>query len=481
MSTASERHPRIGTGNLRAAPQLLPAFVFVIAPLLLGSAIALASAHTHGLTYLFGGLAAGAILVVLFYIPVRALPVVALLVTLLVPTETTLLPHLLQGTAPGVVPLGVWMIRARSTAKAPAALRGLALALAFWLVLSEIFAPFHSRHGWEWLITASVAMIIVVLSTPSGLKPQSFRSVFLGLTTALGAYALLEGFLLHHNFLFGILFEHDSWWVTQQHSASYRVTTLLGHPLVNGTIFSAAAVLAASDMVYKSARSRIALLRLGILIGATIATHSRGAAIALAIGLIVVIAFSRGRGEGQQTRRLVLIVSFIVGGAFLIYGLQARNESQQGQSSAEVRVTVIKRAAETLRLVEPFGAGPGESDGYRAAKQLPGWEIDLENSYAELAVSIGLVGLFLVVALLIGIVVFGLQHDAVVGEAAALLTILVDIAGFNAIEGHKPLLILIALLAILILAAPRRSAKLSSPPEHRGVKYEKREPVAQGS
>jgi len=334
----------------------------------------------------------------------------------------------------------------------------LAILLGTWLALSQIFAPLHSHHGWEWLLTANVTVVFAVLAAPAGLKPQSFRSLFLLTTTALGIYAVLEGFILHRNVLFGPLFEHASWWVGQQHSASYRVSTLLGHPLINGTVFSAAAVLAASELVQKPRRSGIALVRLMILIGATAATHSRGASIALIVGLLVVISFSRDRGEGQGTRRLVLVVGSILGATLLIYGLQARDESQQGQQSAAVRAAVAKRASEALHGLEPFGAGPGESDYYRTVRRLPGWKIDLENSYAELAVSLGPIGLSLAVALLIAIVVVGLQSALVTGEAAALLTILVAIAGFNAIEGHVVVLVLIGLFAISIITGRESSA-----------------------
>jgi hypothetical protein len=64
--------------------------------------------------------------------------------------------------------------------------------------------------------------------------------------------------------------------------------------------------------------------------------------------------------------------------------------------------------------------------------------------------------------LLIAVVVFGLKNEMVTGEAAALLTILIDIAGFNAIEGHMNIGILIALFVIAILTAPRSRATKTS-------------------
>lgn len=391
----------------------------------------------------------------LFAIPIRSLPAVALIVTLVAPTEA-IAPHLLQGSALGLLPLVVWMIRAPRSSQTPPALRLLACLLGVWLVLSYAFAPLHTHRGSEWLVTFVIALIVTVISTPRGLNARDLRALFLTVTTALGAYALLEGFFLHHNVLFAPLFEHTTWWHTLRYNASYRVTTLIGHPLLNGLVFSTAAVLAASDLIQRPQRSLAALVRFMILVGATDATHSRGAAIALAVGVGAVIAFSRGGARGWKTRRLVLATSFLIGAVALVYGLQARDESREGQSSAKTRITVIKRASEALAHVEPFGAGPGESDAYRKAKQLPGWETDLENSYAELIVSLGPIGALLVLVLLFAVVVVGLKNELVTGEAAALLTILVSMAGFNAIEGHKPVIILIALFVVAILTAPRQ-------------------------
>jgi O-antigen ligase len=293
-----------------------------------------------------------------------------------------------------------------------------------------------------------------VLSTwraPIGLKPASFRAAFLKITTVLGSYGIVEGFVFHRNVLFSSLFSHTTWWAALKDDASYRITTLLGHPLVNGTIFAAAAVLAASELVERRDQPWQAYVRLLILMGAVLATHSRSAAIALAVGVVVVIVFSRTRRKGQGNRRVILIISAIIGAAIIVSGLQARDESSGGRASAAFRITVLKETRETLNVMGPLGAGPGQSDAYRALRQLPGWETSLEDSYAEIAVSLGLVGLLLMVGLLAAPIVVGLQTPLVVGEAAALLTILVDIAGFNTIEGHTSVLVLIALLTISIL------------------------------
>ncbi len=323
--------------------------------------------------------------------------------------------------------------------------------------MSTVVSPLHTHKGLEWLFTVGLALVFAVISAPVGLNARSFRLLFVNVASGLGLYALLEGFVLHRNVLFAHLFEHAPWWVSQHYNASYRVTTLLGHPLVNGLVFATAGVLAASELVRSPNRTLWSWTRFAILVGATDATHSRGAAIALAAGVLVVLVFARTESQAAPRRRLWLFVSLLAAGALLAYGLAARDESREGQNSAQIRETVITRASEAARLAGPFGAGPGESEAYRRTQRLPGWQVDLENSYAQLAVSIGVLGLLLTVTLLLAIVVTGIRKPAVVGEAAALLTVLVDIAGFNAIEGHAEVGLVIALLAVAIVTSPRLS------------------------
>jgi O-Antigen ligase len=460
MSTATSYRTLTRTGPL-AIGRTTSALLVLVAAMSLGAAVAIAGTHHHALAYLVGGSIVLALIPWLFVVPVRTLPAITLVVTLLVPTDIAQLPILLQGIAIGMVPLAIWIVRSPSLRASPV-IRLLALALCTWMILSEILAPIHTNRGLAWLVTAGVCLVLVSRSTPSGLEPGRFRALFLKITTVLGAYGLVEGFVLHRNILFSPLFEHATWWAALKDNASYRITTLLGHPLVNGTVFAAAAVLAASELVERRDKPWQAYARFLILMGAVLATHSRSAAIALAVGVLVVIVFSRARRRGQRNRRMVLIISAIVGAAVILSGLQARNESSGGRASAAFRVTVLKETAEAVHMISPFGAGPGESDAYRAAVQLPGWQTTLEDSYAEVAVSLGLIGLLLVLALLVAPVVAGLQRPLVVGEAAALLTILVDIAGFNTIEGHTSVLVLVALLMISILTGVRRDESLDA-------------------
>jgi len=437
-------------GALITPHAALTGLVCGVASVALGIGTSLAAAHGE-LSLLVGGIVAAVTVCVLFAVPVQTLPAITLVATLVIPTDSNLLPLVLQGSALGVVPLAVWLVRARARLQVSLTCRVLAALLAIWMLLSEILAPLHTHRGWAWLATATIGLVLVVTITPAGLNPRRLRSLFLAIMSVLGAYAALEGFVLHRNVLFGPILEHSSWWASLENSVSYRATTLLGHPLLNGTVFAAAAALAASEVVDKPKGSQTGLIRLAILIGAVVATHSRGAAIALGVGLATTIVFARSRQHESGTRRLGLLVSAILGGAVVVAGLQARNESLGGRASAAVRSTVLVRASETLRDLPLTGAGPGQSDAYRTLKRLPGSELALENSYAELAVSTGWVGAGLVIALLGTVVIVGIRHASTTGEAAALLTILVAIAGYNSIEGSPSVLLLIALLVVAIL------------------------------
>lgn len=460
LATRSRRRPNVSGGTGSAFISTAAALPLLIAigalAACVGALVPLADAH-ESLGLLLGAFVGAMALGVLFVVPVSSLPGITLVVTLLVPTDVQALPHLLVSAPLGLVPLGVWMIRAPRSHAAPVLVRILALAFGGWLIVSEAFAPIHTNHGWVWLITAWVAIVFAITSTPSGLDPRRLRGLFLGITTVLGVYAIIEGFILHRNILFGPLLEQTTWWAGIQHGVSYRATTLLGHPLVNGSVFAAAAVLAACGLVQKRHVTPWAVAQELVLVGAVLATHSRSSALALGVGIVLVLLVNPGRGGALATRRLVLLVGAILGAAVLMSGLQARNESSEGEASASIRVVVLTRAEETLRHLGPFGAGPGDSDAYRTLNDFPGSEIALENSYAELAVSLGVAGAVLFLVLLGAVVVIGLQSAEVLGEAAALTTILVAAAGFNAIEGYSSLLVLVGLFVISTLSGVERA------------------------
>jgi O-antigen ligase len=228
------------------------------------------------------------------------------------------------------------------------------------------------------------------------------------------------------------------------------VTTLFGHPLVNGLIFAMAGTVAAANFVERRGRPQIALCQFATIAGAVLATHSRGPAIALGGGVLVVVGFSRSRARGTGGRRFLIAAGAVCTAGIIVIGLQARNQSQTGQASAALRQAVVSEAFQAIKPLEPFGAGPGQAEQYRTAELLPGTGGNgnyhpLENSYAELLVSIGPVGLLLFLTLIGLPTVRALRNPDTVGEGAALCAWLIAVAGFNAIEGFPAVLVLAAL------------------------------------
>jgi len=392
----------------------------------------------------------------LWVIPVAALAPVALATTLLVPTQSSLLPGHLQNVPVGVLPLGVWLVRTPATPSNTPGLQRLAIAVTGWLLLSEIFAPFHSIRGLEWLVAAWICVVGPLLRAPADLSGGRLRRLFLLITTPVACYALVEAFILKDNVLFAVLYRNTSWWAGQHAGASYRATTLFGHPLVNGTIFAAAAVLAAAELVERTDRLWLSCIRFVILVGAVLSTHSRGPALALAAGIAFVIAASPGKLKVTGLRRMVLAGSAVAAGLVIVLGLQARDASFAGQANVAQRTSVVKYARQAASRVEPFGAGPGQSEQFRVQQHLPGTSTPLENSYAETLVSLGPLGALLFCLALCVPIYRSLRMSVMVGEAGALATILVAIGGFNAIEEFTPVMVMIGLFAISLLYETNR-------------------------
>ena len=440
-------------GNLRAV--LLTAAA-CLATAAIGAIVPLAASH-HALGYLMAGAATAAAVGVLFVLAVNSLPTITIFAMLLVPIEATQVPLAARGIALSAIPLAVWIIRAHRGKLCPQPLIVLALLFASWLALSEALAPLHTRRGLEWLVIAAIALVAPIVATPRGLDPRRFRGLFLTVMTVIAVYGVVEA-LLRRNVLFGWLYDHSSWWPGLQQGGSYRITTVLGHPLVNGTLFAAAGTLAASELMEHRGRPARSVARLAVLVAAVLATHSRGAAVALGSGVALVIIFTRVRWRGQDLRRLVLVIMSVAAVGLLVTGLRARDDSHAGQASAALRVSVLSATADLLHTLGPLGSGPGSSQTY-AEMVAPTTSGRLENSYAELAVSLGIGGALLAIGILLTPVGLALLRPSAVGEGAALLSIAIAIAGYNAIEAHPTILVV---LAVFLIAA------LTKTEEHHG-------------
>jgi O-antigen ligase len=234
---------------------------------------------------------------------------------------------------------------------------------------------------------------------------------------------------------------------------TYRATTTLGHPEVNGLVFAAAAVLALSEWLKQTARSSLAITRLILLLGALVASGTRGAMVAFGVGAVTVVIATR-LPQRLQRRRLVgvLILVIVVGAS--VSAILARSATPEGRTSARGRLDVPAQTVAAMRDTSLLGAGPGQSERYRASK-LFDTRYALESSYAGLAVSVGLVGLLLFLATVGVYVALGFRTFESSGEAAALLTILLAAATFNLVDSVPGMLILMSMFMLSISAMDR--------------------------
>ena len=227
-------------------PETLSSTVIVVCAMLAGGFASDVAAHgdVAAVAALVG---LGAYVFVLVLVPVRSLAVISLLTTLLVPMSSSLLPLSVQDTAVGVIPLAVWFAREPPQPGRRASTYLLGTAFLAWILFAEAAAPLHTRRGFEWLVTAGVCLSGACIRQPLMRDPTIVRRWFLRITTAGACYAVVEGFLLHRNVAFAFLFRGTQWWAPQHASVSYRVTTIFGHPLVNGLVFAVGGTFAAAD------------------------------------------------------------------------------------------------------------------------------------------------------------------------------------------------------------------------------------------
>jgi hypothetical protein len=402
--------------------------------------------HSSAVTFTVGGAAAlgGCLL-----IPVRWLPPLALVSALVLPYEVTRWPV-------AVVPLTVWLMRSAPVRHQSRVVRSGALCLGVWVLLAAAFATVESRSGIVWVVVALCSVVWPMVRGAQLPDPSQLKRVFLNLTSALAGVAVVETFFLHSNPLYGSLYASGGDPIVKEHT--YRATTLLGHPLVNGAVFATAAVLAVDEALTRSA-GRTSLLRVLILLSGLGATTSRGSTAAAVLGIGLLVLMRRGRTT-STLRKVAVSLAMVVAGVVFVGGLVARNSSSEGQQSTLVRTMLIEETMRALRGHEVLGVGPGEVENYRQKFGLLRFDvrsqttpnIALESTYAELLVGLGIPGLVFFLLVIVGAVVSALRSEFLVGPACTLLTYALALGTFKT-EGHVQLLVVLGLLLSLTAAA----------------------------
>lgn len=382
-------------------------------------------------------------------VPVAWLPCAALLSALFLPFDSMPVPEAAKTLPVGLFLLLAWQLRTRSTAAPPTITVFVVLSLAAWITFSLAFAAIFSPWSVTWSFITLVALGLFALRPPAVVEVQRAIGVLTAAATVLAGFAIIESFVLGSNPLLGSLYSAATNWGDEQ-TPIHRATTLIGHPLMNGTVFAVVSVIVVSRVL--SARRgvrRADVVQLLVLVGGIAATQTRTGALAALVGLLLAVAFSAQ--PGNRIRRFSFVGVAALLAVFFSLALAERNNAGLDLTVGH-RASVPAAALASISGHEVFGVGPRMSAQWRADNRFTGSSVSLENGYAQLFVSIGPVGMLIFLANLLIAVGFGLARAPSRAAAAGLATFTVAVAGFNSLESAPRLFVLLAVLMAAIYA-----------------------------
>ena len=251
----------------------------------------------------------------------------------------------------------------------------------------------------------------------------------------------------------------------EQHWSVYRVTTTLGHPLLNGTFFAVTACFALFTALQATGR-RWPLVVVFVVTGCAAAlSGSRSAVVALGVGLglgLVLSLLSRKVSAASKVAGVILIVAAMV----LVPNLPTfarRVGSAEAGASTLYRDAVLRLGINLIEQRPLFGGGPGTS---AMLAEQSGAQLPLESAVLGTVVSLGIVGAagFLIwMAWLARTCIRNHRSEVLTGIGAFVTAG----AAFPLWETNPAAWVLIGLL-MLLAAGPRNPAG-HDPPLRRGV------------
>jgi hypothetical protein len=460
------------TGNLRPVPSSIQSgWTALGIPVALGVTAFVAGWASTASPKLLSLILTGLAVAVLCSLPMRLLPLAAITFIVALPAEALPVPPNAKVLSIAAIPLLAWAVRARSRSTLPTGSAVIAASFLGWICLSWAFSTYHDRFAVGAVLSLALLPVVVMLrpSTGGDSGPEDF---FLKAVVLLAAYAVVEKYLIHGNPLYGSLY-HQASPPLEQAWSTYRATTTMGHPLVNGTVFAATLVLAVGRFLDRRSPPRPALLSVVLLLGGLVSVVSRGAIAGAGAGLIVLMALHWGPSV-SQARKLVIGVGITVAAVVAVSALVARSSSSEGSASTANRASVGANTALALRGNEIVGVGPGKAEQYRIDHALPGQyqpvlfalrkrdtrRVSIENAYAQMAIGVGYPGLALFVTLVAGVVMMAVRSSQSRAAGCAIIAMMVAVFGYNAFDSHPQLLVLLALLMVF---ASARAAGVEKP------------------
>ncbi|MDQ1181541.1 O-antigen ligase family protein [Rhodococcus sp. SORGH_AS_0301] len=396
---------------------------------------------------------------------VQILPSLALVAITLVPPG--LFPdELPRSVTPAACVVGVWVVR-RIVENGAAALRPwrdpvvLAMyALLVWcLVTTAVSVDLRVSIGWTVGLTVMIAPAVLLDAHD---EAALLRTTWSMMAVPLGLYAIAES-MFASNVVFGAL----PGVADPQHWSHYRSVVAFGHPLAAGTFFAVSFVLLLGDAFARTGRRRavfavgaavsfealLSTVSRGSILAAFLATISMTVAVLLVGGRRAMVRRWRGRPTLTRTRVLTAAAVGVVLAAAawptteLVRAVVGRSTSVGASRSNQARREGVDVALDGLTASRGLGVGPGASQ--RAVDEFNDTGVPIENSYLQLALSIGIPGLVLVTVVLVtAAVIASRRRDW--GAAGAVVALAVSIGTYNMIDARPAYHLLIG--AVLMIA-----------------------------
>ncbi|MDJ0467285.1 O-antigen ligase family protein [Rhodococcoides fascians] len=396
----------------------------------------------------------------LFAVPRHILPALALTAFAVLPIGYLSQVPFAVGryVTPSVVILVVWVFRSVGRKSGPQRMPVwtlLSVLSLTWFIYSALTSidPLKSAM---WLASFAVLVVFVGrlgFAAESETAPVLVRT-WLWLGVGLGLLGLVEG-ISGSSLLSSVLVAADGGF--EDRWSVHRITTLLGHPLMNGTFFAVTATLAA--FVAFQTRSRLAITS-ALLSSASVAfTVSRSATLALVVGVAAGIILLLANREQSFGKKVIVSTLVVIGAVALLSSplLTERSDSAEGAASSQYRATVVDTALGLAEEDNYMGSGVGTSN-IRSVDA--GSQFTIENSYLGLLTSAGIPGVLFVSALLLTAIYTAVRRSRV-PVAAALVAYGVVAAGWPMWENVPGAFVIES--ALLLLAFAPEPAKIKEP------------------
>jgi O-antigen ligase len=347
-----------------------------------------------------------------------------------------------------------------------------------WLAVSAWLSA-HRPVTVGWFLSFCTLVVLPALLAMS--DPDARRIVqgtWILLAAVLGAYALVETFLLQANPLYDRFYSAAGGGIEQVWSV-YRATTSLGHPLHNGVFFAVAVPLALGRVL--ATRSRAAVLATMLAMGGLVSSASRGALVAALLGAVLLLVHPARQLLGRRPGGVVRLVGLSAVAVVLTVGVAyvaLRSQSVEAGQSLAFRSTEVPVAVQAVERSPLLGVGPGAASLSHQSVLEGGGAGAFESFWLELVVGAGVPGLLLGIAVLATALAAALRGGAP-DVAAALVSYVAAVSAFNALEGGRPELLELGLLMALAFSAlsRRRGAWVPAPAEPNGRAFGTADPA----